>query len=328
MADAGIAQVTNTNTRFLDNYPGADGIKTGYTVAAGYNLTASAERNGVRIIATVFGGTSTANRNARVSELLDMGFAAAPANAQVRPPLVASTQGGSTAGNAPAASTAGVGAARTIRVSGVVERAWRPQARPGAQNPVAVAVNAAVIEAVEEGVNAALAEALGLDPAQMGGDQHSGLDLRTMPGVTPEDFAQAEILAAAAAVETPAISLAAPAALAIAPPSRPSEVILTIADLAEMQEAMPEVEMVSRHSSNNPRSHSITVGTYNSRAVADRVLIQVIVAEAAVLEGGVRRIDSTARGWEAKVVGLSQDTAALACRRLQARGMSCETASN
>mgnify|MGYP000564837964 CR=1 FL=1 len=64
--DAGIAEVANTNRRFLDMYKGADGIKTGYTNPAGFNLTASAERNGVRIIATVFGGTSTAQRNAKI----------------------------------------------------------------------------------------------------------------------------------------------------------------------------------------------------------------------------------------------------------------------
>ncbi len=78
--------MTNTNRRLLDAYPGADGIKTGYTVAAGYNLVASAERDGVRIIATVFGGTSTANRNARIAELLDLGFAEAnPMSGSARP---------------------------------------------------------------------------------------------------------------------------------------------------------------------------------------------------------------------------------------------------
>lgn len=50
----GIATVTNTNSRFLDD--GADGIKTGYTAPAGFNLTASAHRGNKHIIATVFGG--------------------------------------------------------------------------------------------------------------------------------------------------------------------------------------------------------------------------------------------------------------------------------
>ena len=42
--DAGIREVANTNRRLLASYKGADGIKTGYTRAAGSNLVASAER--------------------------------------------------------------------------------------------------------------------------------------------------------------------------------------------------------------------------------------------------------------------------------------------
>ena len=73
-ADAGIAQVASTNRRFLDDYAGADGIKTGYTRAAGFNLTASAQRGNKRLIATVFGGTSTAHRNQVMAGLLDASF--------------------------------------------------------------------------------------------------------------------------------------------------------------------------------------------------------------------------------------------------------------
>lgn len=77
-ADAGVARVSHTNRRFLSGYSGADGIKTGYTRAAGYNLTASARRGDVHLIATVFGATSSADRAARVAALLDRAFAVAP----------------------------------------------------------------------------------------------------------------------------------------------------------------------------------------------------------------------------------------------------------
>lgn len=77
-ADAGIARVSATNRRFLDAYDGADGIKTGYTRAAGFNLTASARRGNKRLIATVFGGTSTAQRNQTVAKLLDDNFPRIP----------------------------------------------------------------------------------------------------------------------------------------------------------------------------------------------------------------------------------------------------------
>ena len=87
-ANAKIATVYSTNRRFLSAYKGADGIKTGYTSASGFNLTASAKRGNKRIIATVFGGTSTAQRNAKMAQLLDMGFKRAPAKARVLPPHV------------------------------------------------------------------------------------------------------------------------------------------------------------------------------------------------------------------------------------------------
>lgn len=53
---------------------GYDGIKTGFTNASGYNLSASAVRNNKRLITIVMGGRSTASRNAHVAELMDTGF--------------------------------------------------------------------------------------------------------------------------------------------------------------------------------------------------------------------------------------------------------------
>jgi D-alanyl-D-alanine carboxypeptidase len=85
-ADAGMKTVRHTNRRLLSSYRGADGIKTGYTNAAGFNLVASAERGNERIIATVFGGSSTVTRNAKVAELLDLGFDRAPSNARINKP--------------------------------------------------------------------------------------------------------------------------------------------------------------------------------------------------------------------------------------------------
>ena len=81
---AGLREVANTNRRFLGNYRGADGIKTGYTRAAGFNLVASAERGQERIITTVFGGRSTATRNKRVAQLMDKGFKLAPSRVAVQ----------------------------------------------------------------------------------------------------------------------------------------------------------------------------------------------------------------------------------------------------
>ncbi|MEM9147606.1 MAG: D-alanyl-D-alanine carboxypeptidase [Pseudomonadota bacterium] len=85
MASAAGKRVYTTN-RLLATYRGAEGMKTGYTRAAGYNLVATAKRGERRVVAVVMGGKSSRWRNRRVAELLDMGFARTPRRArEVRP---------------------------------------------------------------------------------------------------------------------------------------------------------------------------------------------------------------------------------------------------
>ena len=64
---------TNHN-ELLKRVAGVDGIKTGYTNASGYNLMASAEREGHRVIAVMLGGTSGRSRDQHVSDLLEAAF--------------------------------------------------------------------------------------------------------------------------------------------------------------------------------------------------------------------------------------------------------------
>jgi D-alanyl-D-alanine carboxypeptidase len=58
----------------LDWYPGADGIKTGYIRASGFNLATSAVRDGHRLIGVVLGGRSGGSRDREMGALLDQGF--------------------------------------------------------------------------------------------------------------------------------------------------------------------------------------------------------------------------------------------------------------
>ena len=60
--------------RMLTDYEGADGLKTGYTVAAGHNLVTSAVRGGVRLIGVVMGAASNPERDIHMASLLDDGF--------------------------------------------------------------------------------------------------------------------------------------------------------------------------------------------------------------------------------------------------------------
>ena len=63
-----------THNNLLNSYPGMDGMKTGYIRASGFNLVASAVRNGRRIIAVVFGGRTAKSRDQHMVKLLDLGF--------------------------------------------------------------------------------------------------------------------------------------------------------------------------------------------------------------------------------------------------------------
>lgn len=66
--------LTNTN-RLIKTYPGANGIKTGFTQEAGYCLSASAKKGDLDLIAVIMGSSSSKVRFAEAAKLLDYGFA-------------------------------------------------------------------------------------------------------------------------------------------------------------------------------------------------------------------------------------------------------------
>jgi D-alanyl-D-alanine carboxypeptidase len=69
--------VRNYNT-LLGRYPGADGMKTGFICASGFNLVATATRDGRRLIAVVLGAPSSGVRAVKAAHLLEQGFGSAP----------------------------------------------------------------------------------------------------------------------------------------------------------------------------------------------------------------------------------------------------------
>jgi D-alanyl-D-alanine carboxypeptidase len=68
-------KVLPNHNHLVARMPGVDGMKTGYTSLAGFNLVASGVRGGHRLITVVLGGPSVAARDENVEELLDAGFA-------------------------------------------------------------------------------------------------------------------------------------------------------------------------------------------------------------------------------------------------------------
>jgi len=65
--------LVNTN-KLVRFYEGADGLKTGYTKEAGYCLTATAKKNGMRLITVVMGEVDSSKRNSETTKMLDYGF--------------------------------------------------------------------------------------------------------------------------------------------------------------------------------------------------------------------------------------------------------------
>ncbi|WP_316289905.1 D-alanyl-D-alanine carboxypeptidase family protein [Aestuariicoccus sp. MJ-SS9] len=290
--DAGIRSVNNTNRRLLAAYKGADGIKTGYTRAAGFNLVASAERGQERIIATVFGGRSTASRNAKVAELLDLGFNRAPTRvafrAPGRPAYVGNTEPKVQIAQSsdPQPGTR----AKSIRVANAaVTRSLRPKARA-----VAVPAVAPLVAALKDDIEGALQEVQ----------------------VVAATDVKVEAPVADAGAAAPAAS--------VKPVVRPSDIVLASARAPEPRVAPERTqEVVTRVSTSGGRHWGINVGLYPSRYAAEKMLLKTALQEMATLDGSLRKVVKRSRGFEANFMGLSRDTADLACRRLQARQVTC-----
>ncbi|WP_151717342.1 D-alanyl-D-alanine carboxypeptidase family protein [Gemmobacter serpentinus] len=329
--DAGVTDVVSTNRRFLDAYKGADGIKTGFTNAAGFNLTASAERNGVRIIATVFGGTSTAQRNAKVAELLDLGFASVKPGKKVAPVGLPPVQAQPDPVEDPAlvAEATLPGArevgAKTVRVSGLVASSPRPRARPAqaavaqvaaapaasdGSDPIAEMIAAEVaVNAMQDDIFGALAEATGGEmPAP-------AMQLAAAPMID-----DGSVMSLAAMVPSPQAR----------PEPEPEHVPVVIHTatpaggevVAALVEPTP-VEVVTRISTSGGRHWGVNIGRFPSRVAAERALTTTMLEESATLNESLRKIVQRNSGFDANFMGLSQKQAELACLRLQARGTQC-----
>lgn len=67
-------RVTMNFNKLIGRYPGADGMKTGFICASGFNLVASATRNDRHLIAVVLGAPSSAQRTIKAAQLLERGF--------------------------------------------------------------------------------------------------------------------------------------------------------------------------------------------------------------------------------------------------------------
>ncbi len=288
---AGIRDVKNTNRRLLNDYRGADGIKTGYTRAAGFNLVASAERNSKRVIATVFGGKSGRTRDARVIELLEMGFKRSPAVAKVRKPAPPNYGDFATANS------------RITRRTGLVKTGLRPLLRP-------------VAASAEDLIAAAIAEV-----ARQGEAERRQEISDVLAALEPAEKTEPEIPAELAVGFNDLSDIT----TLFRPIARPDNAP-PIADEA----AVPQTEnsaIAATDETNVPtadRIWGINVGRFATRYQAEKVLLRTALSELSTLDGSSRKVVKSPNGFEAVFFGLSRKGADLACRRLQARNVECE----
>lgn len=80
------------HNELLGSVEGVDGIKTGYTRASGFNLMASADRDGRRIIAVMLGGHTSKSRNAHVEALIEAAYTAIESSDETEVPVAAATR--------------------------------------------------------------------------------------------------------------------------------------------------------------------------------------------------------------------------------------------
>ncbi|MFV0300893.1 MAG: serine hydrolase [Paracoccus sp. (in: a-proteobacteria)] len=361
-ADAGIAQVSSTNKRFLDAYRGADGIKTGYTRAAGFNLTASAQRGNKRIVATVFGGTSTAQRNQVMAQLLDAGFGKAPSNVrEVRPeppqllaqrvvrkaqvePTAAATQPRelTLASSAPPQRTRRVVKVTPAAPAGTVAS---PAAAVAAPAQIADAVRQAAAQSAPAGMVLASSARPRLRPAARGEAVDQAVRMAVAQKPAPQSASLAAPVLASSSRPAPAprsrgaagsVQTASAEAAEAAPASsnrdlnldtshapKPRSETVILAAMGEGDISDPEaVEIVSRPPA-GARHWGVNLGRYRSQAEADRLLLQVALQGGPALEGGRRHVANTNRGFEANFTGLTKASAQLVCDRAAARQEPC-----
>ena len=308
-ADAGIAQIRNTNRVILTTYRGADGIKTGYTRAAGFNLVASAQRGQERVIVTVFGGRSSAWRAQRVRELLDMGFERAPSNVSIRTPALPTYENvddpNPGTGGAPPGQRAVTRSLRPVMRPIPVEPATEPEpANPELIAAISEAVGEALINVSDPAVDAAIEAAsnaveISADPPTIVPVQRPEPQAVVTPEAAPEVVPEVEEPEETIAVVLPQVPDV---------PPRPA----------------PEPEVVTRASSTGSRLYGVSLGPQVSHHAAERLLLRTALAELGTFDNALRRVVNGSRGYDARFAGMTEEQASRACARLSARNVQCE----
>ncbi len=293
---AGVKTVKNTNRRLLDAYPGADGIKTGYTRAAGFSLVSSAKRGDQRVIVAMMGGKTSASRNAEVARLMDLGFGKMPRQARLVPlaPLRTTTAAMATpvqqSVEASRGSTSGIAeqAAPKLALAGSA----RPMPRSLAAGTDATRSNTNIAAAIAE-VNAELAAT----------EAERGTAGRPVPrpGSGTGEAANSSVVAPAGAGSASTFASA---------PAAPAPRV----EAKEIQVANASA------GSTGGNEWGVQIGSFRAKGDAERQLLTTALKDVPQLTGGLRRVEAAkvqgSTVFRAQFVGLSQSNALGACETL------------
>ena len=139
-------------------------------------------------------------------------------------------------------------------------------------------------------------------------------------GVLPTDISSALAEAQDAAPEaTEPTTGSAVAPVSLRPAMRPEDLVNAALTVE------PENEVVTRISTSGGHQWGVNVGRFNSRYLAERALVTTALTEMDTLDGTLRKVVKRPTGFDANFLGMSRDTADLACRRLTARNIECAT---
>lgn len=286
------------HNRLLNNYPGADGLKTGFIRASGFNVATSAVRNGRRMVAVVMGGYTASSRDEQMASVLDRGFLRASlgdgqgflADTSISGGLLMQPQQGMLSAPAPSPTTQ-VASAPAVPVS---PTAVQPSRVESVIAPAQVASAAPVIQ-----------------EASTSSVGSSGSSYSTASARDPlSNLASSPVPVAASAPMVASVSTPSPvrATSSPAPASTPSP-----------------TPAPSQSAPTSAGDWGVQVGAFSSedsaRSQATRAADQ-LAEELSNARVAVARADN-ADVYRARLVDLQEGQARTACRHLAQRGMDC-----
>jgi D-alanyl-D-alanine carboxypeptidase len=296
-------------------------------------------------------------RNAKMAELLDLGFKKAKRNVKSAPPVAPAAAADeelvASAADLPDETDDGLpevenGAGKTLRVVMAVNTSPRPAARPGSVTQTATQMDDAVAAMANDIANqfaATSTEVAAAPPPETLPTETAAVEIEVAAENTSAAAPEAQTLDAQAAqladladnAEEPAKEMvlsvsAAPAApqqielvSSPVPPKHKAPIYDNATVVAEAEQPSQTTEVVTRISTSGGGGWGINIGRYNTRGEAERVLMRTLLTEDATLGTALRKIVERGGVYDADFLGLNQDQADLACRRLQSRGVQCFT---